>query len=248
MPTRRVFLQAAAGAVLLAAAGGRAAETIRIEAVCFDAFVLFDPRPIGTVAEEVAPNRGRELVTAWRTRQFEYCWLRSLGGPYADFWQITQDALDFAVEQLKLDLPAAHRQRLLDAHLQLKAWPDVAEGLKSLKSAGVRVAILSNFGPKMLDAAVAASGLNGRLDAMLSTDMIRSYKPDARAYQLGVDRLKLSREQICFAAFAGWDVAGAKWFGYPTFWVNRLSSPPERLDAKADASGAMPELVKFVTG
>jgi 2-haloacid dehalogenase len=112
----------------------------------------------------------------------------------------------------------------------------------------LRTAILSNFSPKMLEAALAASGVAGTFDAVISTDEARCYKPEARAYALGVDRLKLPRERIGFAAFAGWDVAGAKWFGYPTFWVNRLGSPSERLGEKPDGAGLMTELVRFVCG
>jgi 2-haloacid dehalogenase len=166
---------------------------------------------------------------------------------YADFWEVTEDALVFATRMLKLDLPAEKRQRLLGAYLTLKPWPDVPPALGMLLEAGIRLAFLSNFTPRMLDACIRGAGLDGRFEQVLSTDRLKTYKPDPRAYQLGIDALKLRREEILFAAFAGWDAAGAKWFGYPTFWVNRMNLPAEELDVAPDASGQdLTDLVNFV--
>jgi 2-haloacid dehalogenase len=218
-----------------------------IRAIAFDAFPIFDPRPIGALAEQLFPGKGAELTNAWRTRQFEYQWLRALTGRYADFLQATDDALAFACELLKLELTAEKRKQLMDAHLALKAWPDVAPALESLKSAGLRLAFLSNATPKMLDAGIKNSGLEGLFEHVLSTDAIKTYKPDPRAYQLAIDAFRLSRDEILFVAFAGWDAAGAKAFGYPTFWVNRLGVPAERLGVVPDAVGkGLDELVAFV--
>jgi 2-haloacid dehalogenase len=137
----------------------------------------------------------------------------------------------------------------MQSWLALKAWPDVAPGLQQLKSAGIRMAFLSNLTAAMLDAAVKNSALDGFFEPHLSTDRVRAFKPDPRAYQMGLDAFKLKKQEIAFAAFAGWDAAGAKWFGYPTFWVNRLNTPVEELGVTPDGIGSgLGDLVKFVLG
>lgn len=247
---RREFLYIAGGVAtgLLASASPiQAATKPTIKAIAFDAFPIFDPRPVFALAEKLFPGRGTELGNAWRTRQFEYQWLRALSGQYADFQQATEDALVFSAKLLKLDLVPEIRKQLMDVYLELKVWPDVLPALKSLKSAGFRLAFLSNATAKILDAGIKNSGLDGLFEHVLSTDSIRTYKPDPRAYQMGMNALKLKREEILFVAFAGWDAAGAKSFGYPTFWVNRLNLPAEELGAVADASGQnLTDLVSFL--
>ena len=248
---RRVFLALAAGAAAthrlpasppMPHPGGRT-----IEAVACDAFVIFDPRPIVALTENLFPGKSEELVTRWRSRQFEYQWLRALAGQYADFHQATDDALVFAASEMQLTMSRADRARLVQAHFELPAWPDVAPALKSLEEAGIRVALLSNMTPMMLAANIAHAGLQDAFAHVLSTDRIRAYKPEPRAYQLAVDAFSLPLEAIVFAAFAGWDAAGAKWFGYPTFWVNRLGLPREELSAFADATGpSCADLAAFV--
>ncbi|MDD2769398.1 MAG: haloacid dehalogenase type II [Methylococcus sp.] len=218
-----------------------------IKAIAFDAFPIFDPRPVFELAERLFPGRGAELSYAWRTRQFEYQWLRALSGRYADFWQVTEDALVFSGEMLKLDLTPDKRTQLMDAYLRLKAWPDVPPALQLLKSAGVRLALLSNATNNILGSAIKHSGFEGVFEHVLSTDMIKTYKPDPRAYRMAIDAFKLNREEIIFVPFAGWDAAGAKSFGYTTFWVNRLNLPVERLGAAPDAAGRdLTDLVDFV--
>lgn len=248
---RREFLGLLAAGTVAAAAGGalpaHAQARAPIRAIAFDAFPIFDPRPIFALAERLFPGRGAELSNAWRIRQFDYQWLRALAKQYADFWQATEDALVFTAKSLKLDMSADQRGQLMNAYLELKAWPDVAPALKTLKEAGVRLALLSNFSPKMLEAAVRSAGLDGAFDRLLSTDQQKTYKPDPRAYQMAIDAFGLAREEILFAPFAGWDASGAKWFGYRTFWVNRLAAPPEELGVTVDASGAnLTDLVKYV--
>jgi 2-haloacid dehalogenase len=136
----------------------------------------------------------------------------------------------------------------MNAYLTLQPWPDAPAALRTLRQAGVRLGFLSNFTPVMLDAALRRSGLGDLFEHVLSTDRARTFKPDPRAYQLGVEALRLPPDQIAFAAFAGWDAAGAKRFGYPTFWVNRMQAQPEELGVRPDASGpSLAELVAFVT-
>jgi 2-haloacid dehalogenase len=218
-----------------------------IKAVAFDAFSIFDPRPVFALAEQLYPGRGAELGNAWRTRQFEYQWLRALSGRFADFWQATDDALVFSANLIKLDLTPEIHARLMDAYLNLGVWPDVPPALQALKNAGVRMAFLSNATSKILDAGIKNAKLDGIFEHVLTTDRIRTYKPDPRAYQMAIDAFGLKREEIAFVAFAGWDAAGARWFGYPTVWLNRLDLPGEELGAAPDAVGrSLGDVVTFV--
>lgn len=249
---RRTFMHLATASAAAGLIGqplaSRAAPVRRYQAVAFDAFPVFDPRPIFKLADTLFPGKGAELGNAWRTRQFEYQWLRALGGQYADFWRATEDALVFAAKGAQLDLTADKRDQLMQAYLQLNAWPDALPALRTLKESGVRLVFLSNMTRAMLETNIRHAGLDGLFEQVLSTDQIHSYKPDPKAYELGVKSLGLKREHIAFAAFAGWDVAGAKWYGYPTFWVNRLKSQPEALGAAADGMGSgLDELVRFVS-
>ncbi|HEV7546598.1 MAG TPA: haloacid dehalogenase type II [Reyranella sp.] len=245
---RRLLL---ASAVLLAASPARhspaQATTGRpIKAVAFDGFVIIDPRPVAMRAEELFPGHGAALMDSWRARQFEYTWLRTLAGRYVDFRQVTHDALVFAAKAAKLELDPDRRDRLMQTFLELKAWPDVAPALRELKDKGLRMAFLANPPVQMLDAVVRNSGLAGLLEPHLSTDRVQAYKPDPRAYQMGIDAFGLSREEIAFAASASWDAAGARIFGYPSFWLNRSNLPTEELGVVPDAIGTgMADLVKF---
>jgi 2-haloacid dehalogenase len=124
----------------------------------------------------------------------------------------------------------------MNAYLDLRAWPDVPQTLKSLKASGIRLAFLSNFTARMLEAGINNSGLEGMFEHVLSTDSVKQFKPAPRAYQMAVDEFGLKPESIAFAAFAGWDAAGAKWFGFPTVWVNRLNSPEEELSVTPDVT------------
>jgi 2-haloacid dehalogenase len=225
----------------------RAVERRPCEAIAFDAFVIFDPRPVFRLAEALFPGKGAELSAIWRTRQFEYQWLRTLAGRYADFRRTTEDALAFGARALQLELTPHKRDRLMQAYLEPSAWPDAPPALCSLKEAGFRLALLSNMTSKMLEAGVRDAGLEGVLEHVLSTDRIGAHKPDPRAYGMAMDAFGIGREAILFAAFAGWDAAGAKWFGYPTFWVNRLDVPREELGVAPDATGRdLPDLLDFV--
>lgn len=248
---RRKFLNLAAAGIatefLTSAPLVRAATKPKIKAIAFDGFAIWDPRPIFALAEKLFPGRGADLSNAWRTRQFDYQWLRVLMGRYADFWQATDDALVFSAEMLKLDLTPDKRKQLLNAYLELKAWPDVLPALQSLKSMGIRLAPLSNLTQAILDADIKSSGLEGIFEQTLSTDRIKTYKPDPRAYQMAIHAFKLTREEILFIPSSGWDAAGAKSFGYTTFWVNRLNLPAEKLGVAADAVGqTLTDMIGFV--
>jgi len=206
----------------------------RDAAVAFDYLVLFDPDSVVSAVDGVAPGKGREFTNLWRTRQFEYSWLRAISGRYVDFSAITSDALRYTANAMHVELTAAQKDLLLGAYSRLTPWPDTANALRRLRAADVRVITLANFSPTMLRENAERAGLTPLFDALVSTDSNHTYKPDPRAYQLGVDRLKLDRRDILFAAFGGWDAAGAKSFGYPTVWVNRLKQPLEELDVSPD--------------
>lgn len=247
---RRDFLALAAGAAgaIMSArtqAGPSAAGPIR--AIAFDAFTTFDARPLNGLAEKLFPGNGPALTNGWRTRQFEYTWLRTLSGSYRDFWHVTEDALVYAAKSVKLELDAAQRDQLMQAFLEITAWPDALPALKRLKASGLRLAFLANPTVAMLDRWVANAGLEGLFEPHLSTDRVRAFKPDPRAYRMGIDAFGVARESIVFAAFGGWDAAGAKTFGYPTFWVNRAGAPAEELGVAPDGTGStLTDLADFI--
>jgi 2-haloacid dehalogenase len=257
---RRTFLgwaSAAAGAALAPACATPAARATAPalpqarapRAICFDLFTLFDPRSVNDVVKELVPNGAAEFAEAWRSRQFQYAFLRAAAGQYADFRRVTEDALVHAAAAREIELSAAARNRLVDAYSELEPWPDSAEALARFRSDGLRLAPLANYSPAMLERLLDHAGLRKSFDLLISTDLARTFKPHPGAYALGVERLGFPKEQIVFAAFGGWDAAGAKWFGYPTFWVNRLAQPEEQLAPGPDASGpTLAELSEFVRG
>ena len=232
-----------------APAFGQATAGPRFKAVAFDYFVIFNPNSVVPVVEEAFPGKGAEFTKAWRAKQFEYGFLRSITDRHADFFKVTEDALVYTASAMKLELTPQKRTRLLDAYLNLKPWPDAVDGLRELKAAGVRIITIANFSGEMLRANARNAGIGDLFDELLSTEVNRTYKPDPRAYALGVERLKLTKEQICFAAFGGWDAYGAKQFGYATVWVNRFDLPVEELGVKADVTSKdFHGLLEFVLG
>ena len=219
----------------------------KIRAIAFDAFPIFDPRPVTSLAVNLFQEKGIDLSAIWKSKQFEYSWLRAVGGQYRDFWTVTEDALVFAAKRSGVTLTAINRKRLMDQFLALPVWPDVIPALQTLKAKGIRLSFLSNMTAEMLNSCAKNAGINDYFENIISTDKAKTYKPAPAAYQLGIDALKLRKEEILFAGFAGWDVSGAKWFGYPTFWVNRQDAPSEELNGIPDsAGGSLTDLVNFV--
>jgi 2-haloacid dehalogenase len=221
----------------------------RFKAVAFDYFVIFDPNSVVPAVEGAFPGKGVEFTRAWRAKQFEYGFLRSITDRHADFFKVTEDALVYTAEAMKLELTPEKRRSLLDAYLTLKPWPDAVDALRRLKAAGVRIITIANFSPRMLKANAEHAGIADLFDELLSTQANGTYKPDPRAYALGMERLKLKKEEIAFAAFGGWDAYGAKSFGYTTYWVNRFRLPMERLGIEPDGTSAdVAGLLKLVLG
>lgn len=227
--SRRETLGALGSALALGpnAAGARA--TAAIEAVAFDAFPIFDPRSVTQKIIALAPDYGRELAQAWSNKLFSTSWLYTVADQYAPFDAIAEDSLRFAADGLGLTLSSIDRANLVRAYSSLDAWPDVKTALAALREAGIRLALLSNLGEAWLRVNLDRNGLTASFEHILSTDRVRAFKPSPKAYAMAQEAFGLPRSRIGFAAFGGWDAAGAAWFGYPTAWVNRAGSPPEHI-------------------
>ncbi|WP_345810844.1 haloacid dehalogenase type II [Paraburkholderia sp. PREW-6R] len=237
------------------------------KAVIFDAYgTLFDVHSVVAAAEQLFPGHGDALSQLWRLKQIEYTQLRTLadtgGAHYRPFWDITLDALRFAAKKLHLTLGRSAEKRLMDEYACLSAFPDAVTVLRQLHESASAplastdqahqsrpgLAILSNGNPQMLDIAVKSAGMTGLFDHVLSVDAVRAYKPSPAAYALGTQAFDAPRREIVFVSSNGWDVAGATWFGFTTFWLNRLNAPVEELGVVPHGTGAsMSELPAFLT-
>jgi len=205
-----------------------------VQACVFDAYgTLFDFASAARGCRDVLGESIDKLTALWRDKQLQYTWLRAIQGRHADFWQVTGDALDFALETLAIEKPGL-RDRLMNLYLTLDAFPEVPDVLVRLKKAGLRTAILSNGSPAMLDAAVKAAGLSGLLDAVLSVEAVGVYKPHPKVYQLAVDRLGIPAAAIAFQSSNAWDAYAASAFGMQVVWCNRYGQREERLPGKPD--------------
>lgn len=205
-----------------------------IEACVFDAYgTLFDVAAAARSCRDVLGDDADTLAAIWRDKQLQYSWLRAVQGRHADFWRVTGDALDFALETLAIGRPAL-RERLMQLYLELDAFAEVPDVLGRLKRAGLKTAILSNGSPMMLDAAVKAAGLKDLLDAVLSVEAVGVYKPHPSVYQLAVDRLGVAAGAIAFQSSNAWDAHAASAFGMRVVWCNRYGQRTERLPGAPD--------------
>jgi 2-haloacid dehalogenase len=219
-----------------------------IQAIAFDAYgTLFDVYSIGVQAEKLFPGRGAALAELWRDKQIEYTRLRTMCSMYKPFWEVTQDALVFACRKLRLDLTLDAQNSLMGQYAKLQAFPENLDVLRRLDEMGVKLAILSNGNPQMLDAAVEAAGMRGLFSHILSVDAVKKFKTAPEAYQLGPDVFGVSAKNILFVSSNCWDACAATWFGYTTFWVNRAKAPLEELGVTPDATGTdMKALLQYV--
>ncbi|HVL74874.1 MAG TPA: haloacid dehalogenase type II [Noviherbaspirillum sp.] len=219
-----------------------------IQAITFDAYgTLFDVYSIGALAERLFPGNGKALAELWRDKQIEYTRLRTMCAMYKPFWEVTQDALVFSCRKLKLDLTLDAQNALMGQYAKLEAFPENLEVLQQLQSMGLKLAILSNGNPQMLDAAVEAAGMRGIFHHILSVDAVKKYKTAPEAYQLAPDVFGVSARNILFVSSNCWDACGATWFGYTTFWVNRADAPLEELGVTPTATGPdMTALLEYV--
>jgi 2-haloacid dehalogenase len=222
-----------------------------IRACVFDAYgTLFD---YGSAVAKYAPTLGDTaavLTALWRDKQLQYTWLRSLQGYHADFWQVTGDSLDFALETLGVS-DSALRDRLMESYRTLDVFPEVPSVLARLKEGGLRTAILSNGTPDMLAAAIAHAGIGSLLDLVLSVEEVRIFKTAPQVYRLAVDRLGIPAGEICFQSSNAWDVHAASAFGMRSVWCNRAGQCRERLPGTPDHEirdlGALPALLRIAS-
>lgn len=219
-----------------------------IQAIIFDAYgTLFDVYSMGVLAERLFPGRGSALADLWRDKQIEYTRLRTLSNTYKPFWEVTQDALIFSCRKLGLDLTLDAQNQLMGQYAKLPPFAESLEALTHLRQQGMKLAILSNGNPDMLDAVVQAAGMQDLLNAVLSVDLVKKFKTAPEAYQLGPDTLGIPAKDMLFVSSNAWDICGAAWFGYSTFWVNRTNAPMEELGVTPKGSGAsLIDLLKFV--
>ncbi len=203
-----------------------------VGACVFDAYgTLFDLiNPVAARAARIGA-KAAPLSELWRRKQLEYSWLRSLMGQHADFWRITGDALDHAMEALGI-VDLGLRADLMELYLSLPTYEEAPETLAALRRAGLKTAVLSNGAPTMLTSALTCSNLAPAIDMVLSVEDIGVFKPDPRVYQMAVDRFKLEASEIAFFSSNAWDIAGAATFGLRAVWCNRSGAPPERLPGK----------------
>ena len=193
-----------------------------IKAVVFDAYgTLFDVGSVAAATEAAFPGNGDYITQVWRLKQLEYSWLRSLMGRYRDFRVVTGDALRYTLDTLGLPADAALVERVVDAYDTLSPYPEAEQALRQL--AQYRLAILSNGSPNMLDALVRNSGLDRYLQAVISVDSKQAYKPDQRAYELVQERLNVRPQEVMFVSSNGFDVAGARGFGFKVARIERVT-------------------------
>jgi 2-haloacid dehalogenase len=198
----------------------------------FDAYgTLYDFNSAVARHRSAIGPKADALSEMWRTKQIQYTWLRNSMGAYAPFWQVTSEALDNCLATHGITDPSV-REKLMSAYLALDPFPEVPAMLDRLKRAGVRLAILSNGNPGMLDPMVKASGLADRFEAVLSVDAARVFKVDPRTYQLVGARLGVTPDKVCFLSSNCWDAHGAAHFGFRTVWVNRGGVPEDNLPGK----------------
>ena len=199
-------------------------------AYVFDAYgTLFDVHAAIARHREAAGPDADRFSEIWRLKQLEYSWTLTLAGHYADFWTLTERALDYAFSRLP-SVDRALRPKLLEAYLKLEPYADARAAVAALKARGLYTAILSNGSPSMLGTAVEASGMTGLFDAVLSVDTVRVYKPRPEVYALVTDRFGITAPEVVFVSSNRWDVMGAAAFGFRPIWINRTRMPDEYAD------------------
>ncbi|MCB1337916.1 MAG: haloacid dehalogenase type II [Maritimibacter sp.] len=208
---------------------------MKITACVFDAYgTLFD---VNAAARAAAAEPGNAhfadiwepLARDWRAKQLEYSWLRAITAEHRDFWRVTKDALDWAMEAHGLAGEEDLRDRLLALYWKLEPYPEVPEMLRALREAGLQTAILSNGSPEMLDAAVHSAGIEALLDDVISVERVGVFKPARQVYDLVTTRFDCAPYEVLFVSSNGWDISAAAGHGFVTAWVNRAGAPMERL-------------------
>jgi 2-haloacid dehalogenase len=215
---------------------------VSIKAVVFDAYgTLYDVQSVADITEDAFPGYGGMITQVWRIKQLEYTWLRSLMGRYKDFDAVTQESLAYTLRCLGLDYNQATFDRIIDKYLHLTPYPDATPALGALK--GRKLAIFSNGSPKMLDALVKNTGLDRLLDAVLSVDAKKIFKPSPQAYTLVEEALGVAPREVLFVSSNPWDAGGAKAFGFNVAWIERVT--PEAMALACVESETVAPLTMF---
>jgi 2-haloacid dehalogenase len=260
MPSnRRMFMKLAGAATAVAAtawaatpAGAQTSGQFKaIKALAFDAYgTLFDVFSVTALCEQLFPGKGNQLAQIWRFKQLQYSLMRSLMGRHRDFWGLTEDGLVWASKNLQLDLTADKKKQLMEAYLSLAAFPDVKPGLEALKNQGVKLAILSNGEPKMLEAAAKSAGIRDLLDEIISVEEVKIFKVSPRVYNLAPERLKVTNPELGFVSANNWDAVAAASTGLRTFWIQRSTAEvPEELGFQVDTTvKAITDLAPLLRG
>jgi 2-haloacid dehalogenase len=224
--------------------------TAHIAGVVFDAYgTLLDIYAVEARLEALFPGKGRALSLRWRDKQIEYSRLRTMSSRYVDFWTVTGDALDYACEFEKVELTERARAELMAIYERLPAHPEVPAAVAKLHAQGLKLAVLSNGNEAMLHKALAAAGIARLFAHVLSVERVRKFKTAPEAYQLAPDAFGAPVQNLVFVSSNGWDAAGAAWFGFRAFWINRQSAPLERLGVAPEGTGrTMDDLVGFLGG
>jgi 2-haloacid dehalogenase len=218
------------------------------QAIIFDAYgTLFDVYSISALAERLYPGKGPLLSELWRDKQIEYTRLRTLSNIYKPFWEVTQDALVFSCRKLGLELSLDAQTQLMAQYAKLQAFPENQSVLQALKADGLKLAILSNGNPDMLESVVRAAGMANLFTQVMSVDSVKKFKTSPDAYQLGPDMLGVAAKDTLFVSSNAWDICGAAWFGYRTFWVNRANAVMEELGVTPNGEGrSLDDLHQFI--
>jgi len=205
-----------------------------VKACVFDAYgTLFDVNAAAREEQAALGKKWEQISDVWRTKQLQYTWLRSLQDNYVSFWQVTEEALNFALASADIS-DEALKKRLMDLYLKLDVYEEVPETLKKLKDAGLKTAILSNGSPAMLQSAVDNAGIADLLDGVYSVETVGVFKPHPSVYQMAVDELEISASHMSFQSSNGWDAYSAKDFGFQTLWCNRFGQADEQIPATPD--------------
>ena len=241
--TRRTALSMGLAGTVAVASAARASDLPqprkrKLGAMVFDGFALLDFRALVAVTVKLFPDKGAAFAKAWTTRLFELSWIETSAGRYSGFAKLADAALRQVARTQDIAIDAAQRAEIVGMFGTLPVWPDVGDVLESLRRADIRLAFLSNLEERDLLANMRGNGIAGLMDPPLSTNRAGAFKPSPRAYAMAPAYYHLPAAHIGFVAFGGWDALGAKWFGFPTAWANRLGAAAETLDPAPDVTGS----------
>jgi len=202
-----------------------------IKAIIFDAYgTLFDVNSAAEMCKNKIGDKWENFSNYWRMTQLEYTFLRTLMDRYEDFWQITEDSLDKSMKVYKID--NSLKKELLNLYKKLSVFPEVKQTLIKLKEKKLKLAILSNGTPTLLNGLVNSNNLNDLFDDIFSIDEVKVYKPSSKVYELPIKKYQIKKEEIAFLSANTWDVSGGGNYGYSSIWVNRNNNTFDNLDYK----------------